>query len=94
MATLEITLPAVLGVQAAARPPRYVPISRLRQVTASAQIVSAPLAAEAAPLATAVSCLAASEQGSRAHMLEGEPEEIAEQIVDVLRERGFVGARG
>jgi electron transfer flavoprotein beta subunit len=94
MATLEITLPAVLGVQAAARPPRYVPISRLRQVTASAQIVSAPLAAEAAPLSTAVSCLAASEQGSRAHMLEGEPEEIAEQIVDVLRERGFVGARG
>jgi electron transfer flavoprotein beta subunit len=92
MATLEVALPAVLGVQAAARPPRYVPVTRLRQVMASAQITSASPAAEARPLATTVSRLAVPTQGSRAQMLEGKPEEIAQQIVDVLRERGVVGA--
>ena len=90
-AALEVDLPAVLGVQAAARPPRYVPVSRLRQVMASAQIASAAPAAEAAPLTTTVTRLAAPVAGSQAEMLEGGPEEVAQQIVDLLRARGLVG---
>ncbi len=92
MATLEVQLPAVLGVQAAARPPRYVPISRLRQVMASAQITAAAPAAGAPVGAPAVTRLAAPARGAGARMLEGKPEEVAQQIVDLLRERGLVGA--
>jgi electron transfer flavoprotein beta subunit len=90
-AALEVDLPAVLGVQAAARPPRYVPISRLRQVMASARITSAVPAAEAPPLTTTVTRLAAPAQASLALMLEGSPEDVAQQLVDVLRAHGLVG---
>ena len=92
MATLELDLPAVVGVQAAARPPRYVPISRLRQVMASAQLGSMTATAEAPALGSTVSRLAAPAQGASAQLLEGRPEEVAQQILAVLRERGLVGA--
>lgn len=92
MATLEVDLPAVLGVQAAPRPPRYVPISRLRQVMASAELGSAAAAAAAPALGSTVTRLAAPPQGQGAQMLEGRPEAVAEQIVALLRERGLVEA--
>ncbi|MHB1499970.1 MAG: electron transfer flavoprotein subunit beta/FixA family protein [Candidatus Dormibacteria bacterium] len=92
MATLAVQLPAVLGVQAATRPPRYVPISRLRQIMASAQIGSAAAGGEAVALGTTVTRLAPPAQGAGAQMWEGKPEEIAQQLVDVLRERGLLGA--
>ncbi|MHB1526674.1 MAG: electron transfer flavoprotein subunit beta/FixA family protein [Candidatus Dormibacteria bacterium] len=92
MATLEVQLPAVVGVQAAARPPRYVPISRLRQVMASAQLASISAGAEAPALASTVSRLAAPAEGTGAQILEGRPEEVAQQIVALLRERGLVEA--
>jgi electron transfer flavoprotein beta subunit len=90
-ATLEVDLPAVLGVQAAARPPRYVPISRLRQVMASMAISSHAPAAAAPALATTVTRLAAPAQESLARMLEGSADEVARQLVEALREHGLVG---
>ncbi len=92
MATIEVDLPAVLGVQAAARPPRYVPVSRLRQVMASAELASVDAAGEAPALGSTVTRLAAPAQGQGAQMLEGRPESVAEQIVALLRERGLVEA--
>ena len=92
MATLGVQLPAVLGVQAATRPPRYVPISRLRQIMASAQIGSAASAEEAAAPASTVTRLAPPPRGAGAQMWEGQPEAIAQQLLDVLRERGLLGA--
>jgi len=92
MATIEVDLPAVLGVQAAPRPPRYVPISRLRQVMASAQLASVAAAAEPPGLGSTVTRLAAPAQGEGAEMLEGRPEAVAERIVALLRERGLVEA--
>ncbi len=90
-AALEVDLPAVLGVQAAGRPPRYVPISRLRQVIASATIGShAPAAVVPAP-ATTVTRLAAPAQESLARMLEGSADDVARQIVEALHEHGLVG---
>ena len=37
-AELEVRLPAVLGIQAAEQPPRYVPVSRLRQVMKTGKV--------------------------------------------------------
>ncbi|MBI3950488.1 MAG: electron transfer flavoprotein subunit beta/FixA family protein [Acidobacteria bacterium] len=44
LAEFSVKLPAVLGIQAAAQPPRYVPVARIRQAMKTAQIeeIAAP----------------------------------------------------
>jgi electron transfer flavoprotein beta subunit len=89
-ATLELTLPAVIGVQAATHPPRYVSGSKLRQVMNSDAIkTSAGGEASAAPLAEVVA-FAQPEQGQGAQMLDGDPEEVAAGIVAALSDRGLL----
>jgi electron transfer flavoprotein beta subunit len=85
-AELEVKLPAVLGIQAAEQPPRYVPISRLRQVMKAAKLEE--LAAPAPVLRPlAVERLFMPEEGGGATMLSGTPEETARQLADLLSER-------
>ena len=85
-AELEVRLPAVLGIQAAEQPPRYVPVSRLRQVmktgTVEEQMASPP---PAEPVG--VERLFKPEEGAGAAMLSGSPDEVARQIVNLLSER-------
>jgi len=85
-AELEVKLPAVLGIQAAEQPPRYVPVSRLRQVMKTAKVdeqdVSPPTTE---PLS--VQRLFKPEEGTGAEMLSGSPEEISKRIADILSER-------
>lgn len=50
LAEMSVTLPAVLGIQAAAQPPRYVPVTRIRQAMKTAQIEEIP-APEVQPMA-------------------------------------------
>jgi electron transfer flavoprotein beta subunit len=88
-AELEVRLPAVLGIQAAEQPPRYVPVSRLRQVMKTAK-VEEQAASLPDVLPVAVERLSQPEEGAGATMLSGNPEEIARQIVDLLSERRLV----
>jgi electron transfer flavoprotein beta subunit len=85
-AELEVKLPAVLGIQAAEQPPRYVPVSRLRQVMKTAKLeeeeVSLPTTE---PLN--VQRLFKPEEGGGAEMLSGSPEEISRRIAEILSER-------
>jgi electron transfer flavoprotein beta subunit len=90
MAVLEVDTPAVIGVQAAPQPPRYVPISRLRQVMAGGPPELVEGAAGALPARTTVLELAAPEKGAGAEMLSGSPDDVAERILAVLGERGLV----
>jgi len=88
-AELEVKLPAVLGIQAAEQPPRYVPVSRLRQVMKTAKVdeqEATPPEGKAVP----VERLFKPEEGAGARMLSGSPEEIARQIADLLSERHLV----
>lgn len=88
-AELEVKLPAVLGIQAAEQPPRYVPVSRLRQVMKTAKVdEQAAAPAETQPLA--VERMFKPEEGAGAKMLSGNSEEIARQIADLLAERRLV----
>jgi electron transfer flavoprotein beta subunit len=85
-AELEVRLPAVLGIQAAEQPPRYVPVSRLRQVMKTAKLEEATAAVEdIGPLA--VRRMYKPEEGKGATMLSGDPDEVARQIADILAER-------
>lgn len=86
----EVALPAVLGVQSAEKPPRYVPVARIRAVMRSAKIETADLPPPAAPRAFDVARLYKPDAASHAEMLEGAPEEVAERLVGLLTERGIL----
>ncbi|MHB1738184.1 MAG: electron transfer flavoprotein subunit beta/FixA family protein [Actinomycetes bacterium] len=93
-AELVVDLPAVIGLQAARQAPRYAPISRIRQVMAAGGIeqVDPGLAPGSATGASglAVRRMHAPEKTSHAQMLTGSADEVAGQIVDLLRSRGLV----
>lgn len=90
-ADYTVDLPAVLGIQAAGEPPRYVTIRQIRDAMRSADIedvAAGDLAAEAGP-GTAVLGLHEPETGERAEMISGAPEEAAAEVLEVLEEHGI-----
>jgi electron transfer flavoprotein beta subunit len=86
----EVPLPALLGLQVAEKPPRYVPVAKVRAAMKSAQIAAVPAAGE--PVATRIDVLdmAKPESASHAEMLEGSPEEMAAKLGELLAARGLV----
>jgi electron transfer flavoprotein beta subunit len=88
LAVLGVALPAVIGVQSASSPPRYVSMTRLRQAMSEASAETLAVSVAPAEAAAELVSLARPEARGRATMLEGDAEEIAAQILGVLRERG------
>jgi electron transfer flavoprotein beta subunit len=88
LAVLGLGLPAVVGVQSASSPPRYVAMARLRQAMTEANIESLDVSVEAPSAASKLLSLARPEPQAHATMLEGDAEEVAAQLVAVLREQG------
>ena len=82
----RLTLPAVLGLQTASQPPRYVSGTKLRQ---AAGLSLKTLVAGSEPLANPaeIVCLEQPVRRGGARMLGGTPAEIARGIVDLLGER-------
>jgi electron transfer flavoprotein beta subunit len=91
-ATLEVDLPAVIGVQASPKPPRYVPVTKLRQAMASGALESTTASVGGATVGVAVVAVAKPEAGKGAEMLSGSAIEVADRIAAVLAERGLVRA--
>jgi electron transfer flavoprotein beta subunit len=87
VAVLALELPAVVGVQSASSPPRYVSMSRLRQAMTEASLETLSVRVEPAPGPRLVS-LARPPQRAGATMLEGDAEEAAGKLLAVLREQG------
>jgi electron transfer flavoprotein beta subunit len=85
-AELEMLLPAVMGIQAAEQPPRYVPISRLRQVMKTATVEEVSVSPPSQP-PLGVARLFKPEEGVGAAMLSGSPAETVQQIVNLFSER-------
>lgn len=86
----EAPLPAVLGIQAAEKPPRYVPVAKVRAVMKSQRIetVGAPVSC-GATLAVILQ-MAKPETAGQAQMLEGSPEEVSAKLCALLVERGLL----
>ncbi len=88
VAELDMTLPGVLGIQSAEQPPRYVAVSKVRQTMQSATIEER----ESVDLDPAgglpVRRMYVPEAGQKATMLEGDEEQIADRLVEILREAG------
>jgi electron transfer flavoprotein beta subunit len=89
-AEMEVTLPAVLGIQAAEEPPRYVAISKIRQAMKSATIDEQEAGELDPGGAPTVSRMFQPEVGERATMLEGNEEEIATRLVEIFKEAGVL----
>ena len=88
LAVLGLRLPAVVGVQSASSPPRYVAMARLRQAMTEANAETLDVSVEAPAPASRLVSLARPAPQTQATMLEGDAEQVAGQILAVLRERG------
>ncbi|HOJ61635.1 MAG TPA: electron transfer flavoprotein subunit beta/FixA family protein [bacterium] len=89
-ALLRVQLPAVLGILSASKPPRYVPISRVRAAMKEAHFEEqeGPLG-EPAP-GIHVKRLFYPEVSGRAEILEGSEEDIAAKIIQIFEEKGVI----
>jgi electron transfer flavoprotein beta subunit len=90
IAEMEIVLPAVLGIQAAEEPPRYVAISKVRQAMKSATIDAQEVVELDPSGGPTVSRMFQSETGARATMIEGDEEEIATKLIEIFKEIGVL----
>ena len=88
IAEMAVGLPAVLGIQAAEQPPRYVAVSKVRQSMKTATIEERAMPTPDFSGAPTVQRMFQPETGERATMLEGDEEEIAAKLVDIFKELG------
>jgi electron transfer flavoprotein beta subunit len=88
-ALLAVTGPAVLGVQTASQPPRYVSGTKLRQA------MSTPIRVEkddaVADAAIKIGALSVPERDRQAEMIAGTAQDVAARLLDILAEKGLVG---
>ena len=89
---LEIPIPAVLGIQAAERPPRYVPVAKVRAAMKAQKIDCRPLAtsAEEAWPAVHVVEMKRNEPSGHAEMLEGDPALVSDKLCGILAGHGLL----
>jgi electron transfer flavoprotein beta subunit len=84
----EVSLPMVVGVQAASKPPRYAPISKVRQMAQTAMIEKlAPSGGGSGGLA--MKKMAPPAATGHAEMLTGSSKEVAVKIVELLKSKGL-----
>ncbi|MGO4001490.1 electron transfer flavoprotein subunit beta/FixA family protein [Pseudomonas fluorescens] len=88
-ATLSTSLPAVIGVQAASQPPRYVSGSKLREVLSAVIPTLSPEASAEAELVD-IESVGFPVVANHAEMLKGNVAEVSEKLAALLLERGLV----
>jgi len=87
-AEMAVTLPAVLGIQVAEQPPRYVAVSKVRQAMSSAEIEEIDAGSFDLEGGPVVSHMYQPDTGAGATMLEGSLDEIADELIGILKELG------
>ena len=90
MGRFEVTLPAFIGIQGCEKPPRYVPIAKVRAAIAAGGIEAVDAASGSAAIRLEVTAMAKPTQTGHAEMLEGSVPEVAEKVADILADRGML----
>lgn len=90
MAEIDVTLPAVIGIQAARQAPRYAAVSKVRQLMKTATLEEQAAAGAAADTGVKVRRLYRPEAAGHAEMIEGDAEEQARRLFEILAERKLV----
>ncbi|MBZ5726114.1 MAG: electron transfer flavoprotein subunit beta [Acidobacteriia bacterium] len=88
----EVNLPAVLGMQAAEKPPRYVPVAKVRATMKSRTVdcLPVPTLADGGWPAVQVVEMRRNEPAGHAEMLEGAPTQVSERLCGILAEHGLL----
>jgi len=90
MGRFELTLPALLGIQGCEKPPRYVPIAKVRAAIAAGGIETVAASGESAVAPLEVTAMAKPEAAGHAEMLQGSARDVAEKVADILAARGLL----
>jgi electron transfer flavoprotein beta subunit len=90
IAEIEITTPAVLGIQAAEEPPRYIAVSKVRQMMQTATIEEQETPDLDSTGGLQISRMYLPEAAERAEMIDGDEEEIAAKLVEIFKEIGVI----
>ena len=87
-AEMEVTLPAVLGIQVAEEPPRYVAVSKVRQAMKIAEIEEIELGELELAGGPAVDRMYQPEVGEGATIIEGSLDDISDNLIGIFKELG------
>jgi len=90
MGRFEVTLPAFIGIQGCEKPPRYVPIAKVRAAMAEGGIETAPAASGSFMGPIEVTGMAKPTETGHAEMLEGSVPDVAEKVAGILAGRGLL----
>jgi electron transfer flavoprotein alpha/beta subunit len=90
IAEMSVRLPAVLGIQAAEHPPRYVAYSKIRQAMQAASIVDCPPAMLQPVPSPVIERLFQPTSEAMAEMIEGSVETVADRLVSLFKELGII----
>jgi electron transfer flavoprotein beta subunit len=90
VAELDVEMPAVLGIQAAEEPPRYIAISKVRQAKKSAEIAEEVIEAFDRSGGPQIERMFLPQVGERAEMITGDEDAIATRVVELLQGQGFL----
>ena len=90
MARLDVRFPAVIGVLAAEQPPRYVPVSRIRSVMKSMEFEQRESDVPAVVSSSVIQKFYLPTASQRAEMLQGSETEVADRIVEILKDKGLL----
>ncbi len=90
LAEMDIRLPAVLGIQASEQPPRYVAISKVRQMMTSATIEELEVGDIDIEGDFVIDRMYLPEAAEKAEMLEGSEEEVAAKLTSILQDLGLL----
>ena len=85
-----VQLPAVIGIQSASKPPRYVPIAKVNAAKKTAKIESVSLPAQNIKPALSIRKMFTPVATGKAEMLEGSAKDISARIVDIMTQRGIL----
>ena len=88
-AKYSVRLPMVVGVQAASKPPRYAPVSKVRQVAQTATIEKVAPASDGTGAGLTIKKMAPPVMTGHAEMIEGSSKEVAAKIVELLKSKGL-----
>ena len=82
----------MLGIQAAEKPPRYVPVAKVRAAMKSQKIQSVPAVtmADGGFCLCPVAEMAKPQAAEHAQMLEGSADQIANQLCEILAARNLL----
>lgn len=90
LAEMEVTLPAVLGIQAAEQPPRYVAVSKVRQAMKTSSIEEQDASNLDMCGGPTIGRMFQPEAATHATMITGNPDEVAARLVGLFKELGVL----